>query len=161
MKIDISDISKIEGASKEISIKEFLEEQGNVFDDEEVFFSPVCFKGRIWNASSGKLKLEGVLEADYTVSCTRCLDDIDGHMKAEVNEEFVLNTENKDSNINAEAYMWKGNSLSIDKPLLDVLILNFDIKHLCREDCRGLCQKCGRNLNKEKCDCILDSQMEV
>jgi uncharacterized protein len=160
MKIDISDISKVEGASKEIAFEEFLEEQRNIFD-EEVFNTPINFKGRIWNASGGKLKLEGILETDYSVSCTRCLDDIKGHMKADVNEEFVLNTESAESYMGAETYSWKGNSLIIDKPLLDVLLLNFEITHLCKDDCKGLCQRCGKNLNKETCDCILDSQMEV
>jgi uncharacterized protein len=33
------------------------------------------------------------------------------------------------------------------------VLLSFPLKNVCREDCRGLCSQCGRNLNEGSCDC--------
>lgn len=35
----------------------------------------------------------------------------------------------------------------------EALILEIPIKLLCREDCRGVCTKCGANLNEGECGC--------
>jgi len=37
----------------------------------------------------------------------------------------------------------------------EALILEIPIKLLCREDCRGVCRKCGSNLNEGECGCDL------
>ena len=43
--------------------------------------------------------------------------------------------------------------LDVDTPVLDQLFLEFPMKHLCREDCAGLCPICGKNRNEGTCDC--------
>ncbi|RKX30915.1 MAG: DUF177 domain-containing protein, partial [Verrucomicrobia bacterium] len=37
--------------------------------------------------------------------------------------------------------------------LREALVLRIPIYPLCREDCRGLCPRCGANLNREQCTC--------
>jgi uncharacterized protein len=51
-------------------------------------------------------------------------------------------------------------SISNDNPVVDVsedvrqeLILDYPIKILCKVDCKGLCSKCGKNLNQGTCSC--------
>ena len=43
--------------------------------------------------------------------------------------------------------------LDIDRELVDDLLLEFPAKLLCKEECKGLCLKCGKNLNFGECDC--------
>ena len=43
--------------------------------------------------------------------------------------------------------------VDIDKHLIEELEVEFPMRHLCREDCRGLCQRCGKNLNEGECNC--------
>ena len=53
--------------------------------------------------------------------------------------------------------------LDITEDVRQVLLLSVPMKVLCTEDCKGLCPKCGINLNKQSCDCreeIADSRWE-
>ena len=43
--------------------------------------------------------------------------------------------------------------LDLLAPVEEQLMLEMPSKTLCREDCRGLCQKCGKNLNEGPCTC--------
>jgi len=74
-----------------------------------------------------------------TMTCARCLNDF----VIDVERSFKL------------AY-----ALDISEPVVELdddirqeLILNYPQKVLCREDCRGMCFKCGADLNKERCKC--------
>jgi uncharacterized protein len=50
-------------------------------------------------------------------------------------------------------YALKGDTIELDKMLSDNFILNLPIRFLCKEQCKGLCQRCGKNLNEGGCDC--------
>ena len=43
--------------------------------------------------------------------------------------------------------------LDIDELVYAETVSNLPMKHLCREDCKGICQKCGKNLNEGECGC--------
>ena len=46
-----------------------------------------------------------------------------------------------------------GDSADLEEIVRTVFVLNLDSKLLCREDCNGLCPRCGKNLNLGPCDC--------
>ena len=51
----------------------------------------------------------------------------------------------------------------MDEPLYEQIEMEFPIRFLCKEDCRGLCQRCGRNLNEGECGCTqkeIDPRLE-
>lgn len=35
-------------------------------------------------------------------------------------------------------------------------MLSIPVAQLCKDNCRGLCPVCGKNKNKEKCDCKIE-----
>ena len=41
----------------------------------------------------------------------------------------------------------------MDDVLEGCFIMDMDSRFLCREDCKGLCSRCGANLNDGECDC--------
>ena len=45
-----------------------------------------------------------------------------------------------------------GLNLDIDKLIYGEILVNWPMKVLCREDCKGICKVCGMNLNKGNCD---------
>ena len=49
--------------------------------------------------------------------------------------------------------MAENGKLDIDEQLVELLELEFPTRILCREDCKGLCQRCGKDLNEGPCDC--------
>jgi len=78
-----------------------------------------------------------VTSCEYT--CARCLDRFEDVLR----KEFDLNYE-----------VQSGDILEIDEDIRQEMILYDPMKVLCRPDCKGLCPKCGQNLNLKKCSCL-------
>ena len=55
--------------------------------------------------------------------------------------------------VDEENYPCDGTQVELGKMLREQLILTSPIQPLCRPDCLGLCQICGRNLNQGPCRC--------
>lgn len=147
MKVNISDIVKINGASLNLELSEVMEDL-NELENGLVFITPVDFVGQLENVN-GILNLDGQLKVEYTVKCFRCLQNFSKGIEIKVKESFF----NSEKNADAEAYTYQGNTLEIDKVLKDNIILNLPMKQLCRKSCKGLCAKCGIDLNESSCDC--------
>ncbi len=43
--------------------------------------------------------------------------------------------------------------VDLSEPLRETLVLALPVKRLCQEECKGLCGRCGQNLNEKACDC--------
>ncbi len=55
-------------------------------------------------------------------------------------------------------------TLELDEVVISDIILHYPQKYLCKDDCRGLCPKCGKNLNEGDCGCDrtqVDSRLEI
>lgn len=159
MRIDISDITKVDGASLEVSFEGQLEEFENTVG-EITFDQPVNFEGSLTN-QGGILKLAGTLKTSYSTKCYRCLEELAREVEVRVKEDFV--SSDKKENL-ADAYTYEGNYIIIDKALKDNIILNLPMKQLCSEKCKGLCHRCGTNLNERNCDCkedFINPKLEV
>lgn len=110
---------------------------------------PVTVTGRVENRA-GIVRLTA--QATYTLdtACDRCAAPL--HRVCQLPVEHVLvsalNREDADDLILVEDGV-----LSLDDLVAADLILNLPMKILCREDCRGLCPLCGRNLNEGLCGC--------
>ena len=53
-----------------------------------------------------------------------------------------------------EAGLFRGATIDLGAFFLEVLALALPVKPLCREDCAGLCPRCGAELNSSACDCV-------
>ncbi len=74
-----------------------------------------------------------------TMTCARCLRDF----AANIERSFRL----------AYALDISESVVELDDDIRQELILTYPQKVLCCEDCRGMCPRCGANLNKERCKC--------
>ena len=66
--------------------------------------------------------------------------------------------------VGAQFYTIDGYYLDVDKMLYNEILIGWPMKVLCSEDCKGICNVCGQNLNKGTCDCedtSLDPRMSV
>lgn len=158
MRIDISNISKIDGASMAVVNDGLTLEFPGLIDEMSVV-KPQRFEGKLTNIG-GMLRLEGKLRAQFGVKCHRCLKELDKKLDLHIEETIVNSRTNDDT----EAYAYEGNFFEMDKVLIDNILLNLPMKHVCDENCKGLCPQCGANLNIAKCACKedgLDSRMDV
>lgn len=151
MRIDVSDIVKVDGAALDVEFDGVLEGVASA-QEPFLFDKPVVFKGKLVNVG-GVLKLEGKLKTGYLAKCYRCLKDIDAKMDIAVKEEFL----DGKTAAGDEVYTYEGNFIEIDKVLKDNIILNLPMKQICSEECRGLCPQCGNDLNTGICSCREES----
>jgi uncharacterized protein len=158
MKVDLSNIIRVNGASLKVEFEEALAE-GRVLVEGYILDGPVSFSGILTNMN-GVLELDGQLKAGYKGICYRCIKEVYGQIDVKINENFV-NLQKTDE---TDAYTYEGKELELDKVLEDNVILNLPMKVVCTQGCKGLCQTCGANLNEESCDCRKDytnPRMEV
>lgn len=133
------------------------------------FYSPISFYGQYnlsgpCNASLDfsytpkVITCRGFAKVLLKALCNRCLDEVDFKLDVEINEIFNKNKgeDSRYSCSSKELGFLKDNKLDITKMITSEIILNLPRTMLCREDCKGLCPICGKNRNKEVCNCITE-----
>lgn len=127
------------------------------FDLSDVEFSgvfpiktPVRITGEILS-KTGIVFLRALIEADYSADCDRCGTPSTKHYSIPVNRVLVTELANEEEN--DEMLVLPEMKLDLYELVLTEVVLNVPSKHLCKEDCKGICQKCGKNLNEGPCEC--------
>ena len=118
------------------------------------FPSPMKVKGEITN-TAGYMRMTLTMSVDYTAECARCLAPVSGCFSLDL-EKTVATREvlgDLDENRLDDYAIIDDGFLDMDEPLLEQLEMEFPVRFLCKEDCRGLCQKCGHDLNDGDCGC--------
>ncbi|MGN0653791.1 MAG: YceD family protein [Oscillospiraceae bacterium] len=110
---------------------------------------PISVKGVIKN-KSGVISLD--YKADYRLrhKCDRCLIEFERDYAVSCDAVVVKSLSSED---NDDYIVVGGNELDLDEHIISDLILHFPSKVLCKEDCKGLCQFCGADLNETVCSC--------
>ena len=118
------------------------------------FPSPMKVRGDITN-TAGYMRMNLSATLDYEAACARCLKPVSGSftfsLEKTVAPREVLSDLDEDR-LDDYAIIDDG-FLDLDSRIVEQLEVEFPIRFLCKEDCKGLCQKCGKNLNEGKCDC--------
>ena len=118
------------------------------------FPSPMKVKGEITN-TAGYMEMTLNLSVEYTAECARCLAPVSGEFTLDLEKTVAprdLLSDLDEDRLDDYAIIEDG-FLDIDEQLREELEMEFPSRFLCREDCLGLCHKCGKNLNEGKCDC--------
>ncbi|MEA4852733.1 MAG: DUF177 domain-containing protein [Christensenella sp.] len=99
-------------------------------------------------AISGEVSVKGWFQTTLNETCDRCLSKMLLPLECGFDEMFFREGTQQDEN-----YAYHGELVPLDKMVYDLIILNLPHRLLCKEDCKGLCPKCGQNLNEKQCDC--------
>ncbi len=156
--IDLTSITKAEGAVLKID-KTYPKDAFLELDNTLLLKSDVKLTGNITNLS-GNLFLKGIINFSLSFVCDRCLDGFTKDFSLELDE--VIAKEN--SEFEADEYIpYAGNKVLLVEAIYKNIYQITLEKHICKDDCKGLCTKCGCNLNKESCDCTdeeIDPRLE-
>ena len=108
------------------------------------------------------IRLKGKLETSLDVACARCLEPV----VLPVERSFDLlyrplgtdagHEELSVTDAEAEIGYYQGDGLLLEDTLREQVLLSVPLKTVCREDCKGLCPHCGKNLNEGACSCADD-----
>ena len=146
MWLDLREIIEIPGASVPFECE--LETDRLDFPSVTAYKAKPRCEGRVFN-EAGVLHLEGSITAEMTCLCDRCGAAFDSAKTTAI--EAVLVEE--DSETDPELFLLEGDGIDLDDVLSTCFILDMETKFLCKEDCKGLCSQCGKNLNLGPCGC--------
>jgi uncharacterized protein len=99
------------------------------------------------------LNFSADVDAVLMCTCARCLKDFEYPVHLTV--QTTLKESDTDEE-DPEVFLLEGDLADVDDIITTEFILNMDQRLLCSEDCKGLCEKCGANLNEGPCTCKQD-----
>ena len=147
MILDLEPVFNNEGMIKEFGFELDLSEQE--LSGVKPFTSPVKVSGSVGNYT-GIVELRANASFVLEMDCDRCAKAINIPLDIEIFHTLVthLNDENNDE-------LLLINELRFDlNPLItEDIFLDLPAKFLCSEDCKGVCPKCGKDLNTGSCSC--------
>ncbi|MFZ5433685.1 MAG: YceD family protein [Calditrichota bacterium] len=123
--------------------------------DPAVFSNPI-YADLLLDRHDPYLQFTFDLQTAVRLECDRCLTGYDFALKVNSPMMYVLGrtSGNQDVDDPEIVYIPMGTTdLDISTDLRDFLILAVPEKKLCREDCRGICLRCGAELNVVSCSC--------
>ncbi len=119
------------------------------------FKQPLHWQVDITN-TGGALLVVGTVEGEATGSCARCLGDATFPVTGEIEGYFVINSEDEapeDFEEDEFDYLPDDKAINMAPLIQAALVLEMPQVPLCDENCKGLCPKCGSNLNDGDCGC--------
>ncbi|MBQ6718082.1 MAG: DUF177 domain-containing protein [Clostridia bacterium] len=145
-----------------LDLKRIFANEGSVLSIEHSLdMSDVDFMGnyplkklvKINGAVSNKASVVSLnLNVEYTFAapCDRCGVDAAHNHTVIVDKLLATAIERQESDTIITVPDMK---LDVDEFVYSEVILDLPSKHLCSEDCKGICFKCGKNLNEGECGC--------
>ena len=112
---------------------------------------PVRAEGQVRN-TAGVLVMTGSIETTIHGICDRCAGSFHRDIHFPIDVVLVTEMANEE-NEDEWVFPLEGDSADLDDIVRTVFVLNLDSKLLCKEDCEGLCCRCGKNLNNGPCNC--------
>ena len=149
MLLDLSKIIDCPGASVSFSASVDLSDlqYGESFPVTE----PVEASGMVRN-TAGVLVMNGSVHTTIHGVCDRCASDFDAFVEFPIDVVLVTELSNEE-NEDEWVFPLEGDSADLEDIVRTVFVLNLDSKLLCKPDCKGLCCRCGKNLNDGPCSC--------
>ena len=134
IKIAVRDVK-----SKGLDIDQVIPKEGIGLSDEEIDLrSPLHISARLKKIDN-VIIADTEVKADYGYLCARCLDHFERQEIKHYHFDFPLEPELE--------------FIDLGEEIRQELILGNPARILCAEDCKGICPKCGANLNTEACRC--------
>ena len=134
---------------------------GELSPDDEIWqegdprpAGPLRVHGRISAAGPGRFYFHGTIEGTVQSECRRCLIETSDAVASDSHLIFAA-AEYDDENDESDVFVLDPGARSLDlRPAVrEEWLLNAPAFLLCREDCKGLCPRCGADLNQGSCDC--------
>ena len=147
MRLDLRPILHVPGASLPFDFS--LDLSGLDFYGERPFTQPVRVRGSVRNMADALL-LEGKAETTLSLVCDRCLRPFRQEMCLPVETLLAEVLEDEE---NDEIVLLTDGQVDLDEVFTTAAVLAMDVKHVCSEDCKGLCPTCGADLNQGPCGC--------
>ena len=162
MKIPVDEIPL---SPKEIKFSENIEELNDLYrrsGNPDFDFPPELEVDLAYYRSSTDIFFNGSFRGQFAGYCGRCLENYSFTLNKAF--AFVLSPEPARSERGAEELhsaelglsYYSADEIDLAPLIAEQVMLALPTRPLCGEDCRGLCENCGANRNRESCDCSME-----
>ncbi len=127
------------------------------------FAEDVLVKGGAVRVKDGFM-VWGDIITTLRLHCSRCLSSFDFPLELEFEIEYrrgVEEAHSKERSLKEDDFRisyFSGENIDIEDDVKQFIILSIPMKPLCKEDCKGLCPICGKNLNEGECKCSREAE---
>lgn len=117
---------------------------------------PVSSEGplhlKLANRGHNRIAIDLQGSVHVKVPCDRCLTDVDEQIPLNVSRILDVSDDPDNEDMLDCSYI-ESNILDVDMLVYEEVVVSLPMKILCRENCKGICPVCGRNLNLGECGC--------
>ncbi|HTR98515.1 MAG TPA: DUF177 domain-containing protein [Bacteroidota bacterium] len=105
--------------------------------------------------SSGQLFLRARVSTSAEVACDRCVTLFQQPLQSKYQMYYLWEEPEEDRYDPSEVQVLTPGQTVLDltDDVRQTVLLSLPLKHVCREECKGLCPLCGKNLNEGSCNC--------
>jgi uncharacterized protein len=157
MRIELENLEGGKGAFAHV----YQPEELNPVDERIQLTDPAAVTGKV-RRSGNEIFVNGHVETRAQVECDRCLKTVDLPVSADFALEYITGDDYQSSAVAelTEAEMsvavFDGKGIDVDEVVKEQILLAVPTRMLCREDCKGICPECGKDLNTGECQCVKD-----
>jgi uncharacterized protein len=130
-------------------------------EDDGELVGEASFNGELFKEQE-KVHLRGTITADVAIACARCLEPVSVHIDEPFKDVFVDASEETTAEEaelaepDLDESLVIGGTVDLAEAIREQIILALPEMVLCKEECKGLCPKCGSNRNLIDCSCDRD-----
>ena len=157
MFLDLSDLFRGEGAV--LHLERHIDTGKDSEREDDRFVHGIDCVADIAN-KAGIVTLSAIAVYDYRAPCDRCAEETTRRFTLPVVHTLVTQLNDED---NDDYIVLENGQLDLDGLIYEDVLLELPMRFLCKEDCKGLCVMCGRNLNLGSCGCKkpVDPRLDV
>ncbi len=100
-----------------------------------------------------EIHVKGNVSFSVVSPCARCLDRVESNLSPEINLTFLPYRRDDESDEIGDYESYDGDEIELGGCIREIIAMSLPVKILCGEECQGLCQNCGVNLNSAACSC--------
>lgn len=112
---------------------------------------PVTF--HIRNQENASIRISGEVDIEASIPCSRCLTEVGTPIRFTIDRTLRIEGDTLVDDEMEEVDYLIGFILDVERFVYAEILVNWPMKVLCRDDCRGICKVCGMNLNEGTCSC--------
>jgi Predicted metal-binding, possibly nucleic acid-binding protein len=149
MILDLKGVFDCEGYRRDLSyafsMADYTDKAG-----EFPFKEPVRVSATVENRA-GVVSLHVETQTQYFTQCDRCCEPLTEPLAVLFDNCLVRQASGEGDN--EDIIVVEDDRLDLDELVYSNIVLSLPMKHLCSEDCKGICPVCGKNRNERDCEC--------
>lgn len=114
---------------------------------------PIHVEGRLSSAGQGRFYFNGSISGRVKQECRFCLTEVEAGVEGELNVIFAETGMGDEDDPDVYLFDPNANELDIRPAVREAWLLDVPAYLQCKDDCKGLCATCGKDLNTDSCDC--------